>query len=139
MERNREISREKKKENLMESELRALATTAAEGLKPTWGINPKAYPAPSISLQLIVEPNKYNMSGSDILKQTNIQMDVFSSSFAETLRLRNLLVDGLDNYRGNETTSIKNILLDRQRQMNDLSDPKNPVYRQSIDWKIFYV
>ena len=123
----------------MEKELRLLATTASGGIKPTWGINPKAYPGPAISLQLVVEVAQHNMSGRDKLKQASIQMDVFSSDFAETLRLRNLLVEGLENYRGAETTSIKNILLDRLRQMNDLSDTNNPVYRQSIDWKIFYV
>ena len=122
---------------MMEIELRKLATDLS-GVTANWGISPTNALLPQIRIQLIHEAGTYSMSGRDKLKQASIQMDVFTSNFADSLRLRNLIVSGLENYRGTETSSIQNIFLDRQRQLDDLTDLKNPVYRQSLDWTVFY-
>lgn len=99
-------------------------------------ILPQSPTLPAITYSTVSASRQNTMDGPDGLPSKRIQIDAWSSSFAQAAALSNAIRVRIDGYRGAMGGStIKGVFADTERQLYD-SEPK--LHRMSSDFIIWH-
>lgn len=107
-------------------------------------VAPDKAPYPFITYTIISESHDHAMSGATGLAQVTVQLDVWTSTFADRVSVSEAIRNALDGFRGSmgaENLEVRNCFFSSRSTSTEreLEGKGQPIHRATLDFSIWHV